>query len=154
MAHPRYLRVIWVLVAVATGVLVILLLARTAPLARGTGALATKAGRHTKVVCLHENTFKREYKFRPHHCIFHERQSPNAEAFFVRTSHNRWKAWRSRHARGKGKHQPSMGGLTPVRIKLFHPVTRCGHRVFSKARFHFPGLGTAGTLKLDTCAPG
>ena len=121
--------------------------------ARRTEASAIRAGNRTKVVCLDETTYKREYKFRPRHCIFHERHAPKAEAFFVRSTHDRWKAWRVRYARANGSHQPSMGGPTPVRIRLFHPVTRCGHRVFSKIHFRYPRIGSGDTLKLDRCAP-
>jgi hypothetical protein len=154
MAEARYLRVIWMIAAIAAGVLVILLLARSAPVAQARHGTDTSARgqNHTKVVCLDENTFKHEYKFRPHHCIFHKRHSPNAEAFFVRTKHDRWKVWRHRHARGRGTATASMVGDTPVKIKLLAPVTRCGHRVFSKAHFRFPGIGSSGTVKLSTCA--
>ena len=153
MAEARYLRTIWLVAAIAAGVLVILLLARSAPVAQAHHGTDTSArGNHTKVVCLDENTFKHVYKFRPHHCIFHKRHAPNAEAFFVRTKHDHWKVWRQRHARGRGTATASMVGDTPVKIKLFAPVTRCGHRVFSKAHFRFPGIGSSGTVKLSTCA--
>jgi excalibur calcium-binding domain-containing protein len=119
--------------------------------ARRTGASA-RAGHRTKVVCLDEDTYDRKYRFRPHHCIFHQRHEPLAEAFFVRTKHDHWPVWHVRHARGKGKATASMVGTTPVKIRLSHPVTRCGHRVFSKAHFRFPGLGRSGSMSLNTCA--
>jgi hypothetical protein len=143
MAQSRYLRTIWLVAAIAAGGLVILLLAQRAP---------ATARHHTKVVCLDENTFDHEAKYRPHHCIFHKRHAPNAEAFFVRTKHDHWKVWRNRHARARGTATASMVGDTPVKIRLFHPVTRCGHRVFSRAHFRFPGIGSSGTMKLSTCA--
>jgi ELWxxDGT repeat protein len=164
------MRAIWLVAGVAAGVLVVFLLAKATPLAHAVDAEHCSAcshgshrepgtteapprGRHrTEVVCLDQTTFRPEYKFRPHHCIFHKRHSPNAEAFFLRTSHNRWKVWHFGHARGKGNHQPSMGGPTPVRIRLFHPVRRCGHRVFAKGHFRFPELHHGTTIALDTCA--
>jgi hypothetical protein len=43
-------------------------------------------------------------------------------------------------ARGRGTATASMVGDTPVKIRLFHPVTRCGHRVFAKAHSSLPGI--------------
>jgi hypothetical protein len=129
-----------------------------APLSPPTVAAAevsrANAKGHTKVVCLDENTFKHEYKFRPHHCIFHKRHSPNAEAFFVRTSHDRWKHWRNSRARGVGKSQGSMGPPTQVRIRLYRARPRCGHRVFTRARFYYPSFNHGATLRLSSCAQG
>ena len=149
MAQSRHLRTTWLIATIAAGALGILLLAPTAPVAQGSRANARD---HTKVVCLDENTFNREYKFRPHHCIFHKRHSPDAEAFFVRTSHDRWKHWRKRRARGVGKAQGSMGPPTQVRIKLYRARPRCGHRVFTRARFYYPSFNHSATLHLSSCA--
>jgi hypothetical protein len=122
-------------------------------------ALATPAGFaaakrvETKVICINGKTFEREYREqRPRRCIFHRRHSPMAEAFFVRTKHDRWKVWHRRHARGKGRAIPSMGPSARVRIRLSHPVHKCGHRVFSRAHFFFPKFDSGSSVKLDTCA--
>jgi hypothetical protein len=120
-------------------------------LAAPAGIAAGKRSR-TKVVCINNDTFKRQYKVTPRRCIFHMRHQPLAEAFFVRTKHDHWRSWHRRHARGHGRSQPSMGPSTKVRIRLFGTVHKCGHRVFSRAHFTFPELGSSSTMKLDLCA--
>jgi hypothetical protein len=125
-----------------------LVLALAAP-----AGLAAPQRTRTEVVCLSGTTLKRQYLVRPHSCVFHRRHAPKAEAFFVRTRHDRWRLWRPHRARGRGKEIPSMGGPTLVRIRLSDPVTKCGHRVFSEAHFKFPEIGSSGSLKLDLCAP-
>jgi len=113
--------------------------------------IAAGKGGETKVVCI-SDTGQKEYKETPRRCTFHKRHAPMAEAFFVRTKHDHWRAWKRDHARGRGREQPSMGSTEPVKIRLFDPVRRCGHRVFSKGHFFFPKVGHGSTLKLDTCA--
>jgi len=120
-------------------------------LAVPTGLAAGKGG-ETKVVCINNKTFEKEYKETPRHCIFHRRHAPKAEAFFVRTKRDHWRVWGDQRARGRGRSQPSMGSSTPVKIRLSDPIKRCGHRTFSKARFRFPKVGSSATMKLDTCA--
>jgi hypothetical protein len=130
---------------VVCGALALAVAVPSASLARG--------GHGTKVVCISDKTGKRVYKKEPSGCTFHKRGEPLAEAFFVRTRHDRWHAWGPHRARGKGKDVAPMGGSTSrVRIKLKHPVRQCGHRVFSKARFFFPKTGSGTTMKLDVCA--
>ena len=116
-----------------------------------TGAIA-RSGHKTQVVCVSQHNGKRVYRVTPRRCTFHERGKPQAEAFFVRTKRDKWDVWHRSHARGKGKNIASMGAKSRVRIRLKNPVNRCGHRVFSKARFFFPGQGSGGTMKLDLCA--
>lgn len=118
----------------------------------GPSAGSPRSGGRTKVVCLNEKTFDHEYKVRPKHCIFHKRHAPNAEAFFVRTKHDHWSIWKRHRARGRGKAIAGMTGPTPVKIRLSKPVTRCGHRVFSRAHFRFPKLNSGGSANIDTCA--
>jgi hypothetical protein len=120
-------------------------------LAAPAGLASNKSG-DTKVVCLDETTLKKEYKERPRHCIFHKRHSPRAEAFLVRTKRDHWSVWGNNKAKGKGRAIASMVGATPVRIRLFDPVQRCGHTAFSKGHFFFPKFGSGSTVKLDTCA--
>jgi hypothetical protein len=100
---------------------------------------------------LDEQTYQGEYRYQPHHCIFHKRHAPNAEAYFVRTKHDHWTTWGSNRARGSGQAIASMTGPTKVDITLSHPVSRCGHRVFSVARFTSPRFGTSNRLKIDVC---
>jgi hypothetical protein len=116
--------------------------------------LGASAGAKTKVVCLEDwPSVEPHYRSRPRHCIFHKNNSPNAEAWFVRTKRNHWKFWRGGQAKGKGKAVVGMSvGVTPVKIKLSHPVEQCGHRAFSKAHFRFPELGTAAGMRLESCA--
>ena len=116
------------------------------------GMAAGKRG-ETKVVCIAGQPFQREYKERPKHCIFHHRHKPLAEAFFIETHRDHWRFWHHDKAKGHGRSSSGMGGgSTPVRIRLFDPVHRCGHRAFSKGHFVFPQLGNSTTIKLDTCA--
>jgi hypothetical protein len=130
---------------VVCGALALAVAVPSASLARG--------GHGTKVVCISDKTSKRVYKEEPGRCTFHKRGEPLAEAFFVRTRHDRWHAWNRHRARGKGKDVAPMGGSTTrVRIRLKDPVRQCGHRVFSKAHFFFPKTGNGTTMKLDVCA--
>jgi hypothetical protein len=116
-------------------------------------SLGASVGTKTKVVCLTDwPSVEPQYRSKPRHCIFHKRNSPEAEAWFVRTRRNHWKFWRSGLAKAKGTAVVGMVGATPVRIKLSHPVEQCGHRVFSKARFRFPEFGTGSGMRLETCA--
>jgi len=128
-------------------------LSSLAALALATPAgIAAGKGSETKVVCINQKTFQREYKVTPKHCIFHKRHAPKAEAFFVRTKRDHWRIWGDHRAKGKGTAVVSMGPSTPVKIRLFHPVHRCGHRVFAKAHFRFPKFGSDSTVRIDTCA--
>lgn len=116
------------------------------------GTAARRAG-GTKVVCIGGRDLHREYKKRPTRCTFHKHGEPMAEAFFVRTKHDRWHRWNRHHARAKGRDVTPMGNKRPpVRIRLSDPVHRCGHRVFSRAHFFFPKLGRGSTMRLDVCA--
>jgi hypothetical protein len=117
------------------------------------GAAAGKRSQRTKVVCVNGSGPSRDYERKPNRCTFHRRGEPFAEAFFVRTRHDHWRVWHHSHARGKGREIAPMGGAHQrVRIRLFDPVSRCGHRVFSEAHFFFPNLGSGSTMKLDVCA--
>lgn len=136
------MRLIGIVVAAA------LALALMAPL-----PAVARGGHGTKVVCISQKTGKRVYRKKPRRCTFHKRGEPMAEAFFVRTKHDRWHTWHRSRARGKGKEIAPMGGTTSrVRIKLKDPVRKCGHRVFSKAHFFFPSTGNGTTMRLDLCA--
>src|SRR3954451_282003 len=95
-------------------------------------ASVARGGHRTKVVCISQKTGKRVYRDTPERCTFHKRGEPLAEAFFVRTKDDRWHVWNRSGARGKGKDIAPMGGTeSRVRIKLKHPIRKCGHRVFS-----------------------
>jgi hypothetical protein len=111
------------------------------------------AAHGTKVVCISQKTGKRVYQKKPERCTFHKHGEPMAEAFFVRTHDDHWRKWGRAHARGHGKERSPMGNSTTrVRIRLSHPVRRCGHRVFSRAHFFFPKTNHGSTMRLDTCA--
>jgi hypothetical protein len=117
------------------------------------GPASAKRGRGAQVVCVSGSGPSRDYKRRPTRCTFHRRGEPFAEAFFVRTRHDRWRKWGRSHARGRGKERAPMGHSTQrVRIRLSDPVHKCGHRVFAKAHFFFPRSGNGSTMKLDVCA--
>lgn len=106
----------------------------------------------TKVLCVSSKTSKRIYRKKPRACTFHKHGEPMAEAFFVRTKHDRWHRWHRGRAKGKGREVTSMGhSRPPVRIRLSHSVQRCGHRVFTKAHFFFPKSGHGSSMRLDAC---
>ena len=123
-------------------------------LALSISALAgAKGGRGTKVVCVGAKTGHRVYRKKPGRCTFHRHGQPMAEAFFVRTVHDHWHRWHRGRARGRGRDRAPIGHSTQrVRIRLSHPVHRCGHRVFSRAHFYFPEVGRGSGMRLDTCA--
>jgi hypothetical protein len=116
-------------------------------------ASVARSGHATKVVCISQKSGKRVYRERPERCTFHKRGEPMAEAFFVRTKDDHWHVWSRSSARGKGKEPTPMGGgEVRVRIRLKHPVRKCGHRVFSRAHFFFPKTNHGTTMALDVCA--
>jgi hypothetical protein len=133
-----------VCVAVACGFLALALVAPS--------GLAAGKGGETQVVCLTAKTLQKERRVKPRRCVFHRRHAPKAEAFLVRTTHDHWRVWKKQRAKGRGRSQPSMGPSTKVKIKLFDPVHRCGHRVFSRAHFFFPKFNSGSTMKIDVCA--
>jgi hypothetical protein len=45
-----------------------------------------------------------------------------------------------------------MLGRTPVKVVLSKPVTKCGHRVYSKVKIRYPKEDLGGDYKLDTCS--
>jgi hypothetical protein len=92
------------------------------------------------------------YRTTPHACTFHKRHAPFANAFEVITRHDRWHHWGARRAKGRGKAVASMTGPVPVHIKLYRARTRCGHLVYTKARFRYPTFHSGGAFKLDACA--
>ena len=117
------------------------------------GAARAKRAHGAQVVCVKRSGTGGDYRRTPKRCTFHRRGEPFAEAFFVRTKHDRWQKWGRSHARGKGKDIVPMGNSSQrVRIRLSDPVHKCGHRVFSKAHFFFPRTGHGTTMKLDVCA--
>jgi len=134
-----------VLGIVACSAIALAVVAPSASVARG--------GHATKVVCVSQKSGKRVYRETPERCTFHKRGEPLAEAFFVRTKDNHWHVWSRSSARGKGKEPTPMGGgEVRVRIRLKHPVRKCGHRVFSRAHFFFPKTNHGTTMALDVCA--
>jgi hypothetical protein len=62
-----------------------------------------------------------------------------------------WSRWGHDHAAGRGKAIAGMIGATPVKVRLYRAVNRCGHRTFAKAHISYTALGSAGTSTLDVC---
>ena len=91
------------------------------------------------------------YRFKPRACTFHKRNAPFANAFEVATRHDHWRHWGRHRARGKGKAIASMTGPVPIHIKLYRARNRCGHLVYTKARFRYPTFHSGGAFKLDVC---
>jgi endoglucanase len=121
--------------------------------ALGGGQSSSRRKSGTRVLCVSSKTSRRVYRRKPQRCTFHEHGQPVAEAFLVRTRHDHWHRWHRSHARGRGREVTSMGHTRPpVRIRLSHPVQRCGHRVFVKAHFFFPKVGRGSSMRLDACA--
>ncbi len=78
------------------------------------------------------------YRTRPRACLFHKPGTPVDEADLVAGSQLHWLLWGKTVAIGKGKSAQNMVGLVPIDVRLTHPLTVCGHTVFSKAQFKFP----------------
>ncbi len=78
------------------------------------------------------------YRTRPGACLFHKPGTPVDEADLVAGSKLNWLRWDDTVAIGKGKSAQNMVGLVPMDVRLTHPLTACGHTVFSKAQFKFP----------------
>jgi hypothetical protein len=89
------------------------------------------------------------YRIRPHTCQFHRRGQENYDgegAFAVFTvSHLRWLHWGHQVAVGLGR-----AGAGAIKVRLAIPFkTRCGHTVFSHARFTTRHGGSL-SMPLDT----
>ena len=110
----------------------------------------TALAKSTQVLCVDTDN-SLTYRTTPHACTFHKRNAPFANAFEVITRHDHWFHWGGHRARGQGKAVASMTGPVPVRIKLYRARTRCGHRVYTKARFRYPTFHSGGAFKLDVC---
>ena len=116
------------------------------------GLTASPAGA-TRVICRGDDpSYTPHYRKRPDKCTFHKRHEPLANAWFVHTKDNHWRKWGRRRARGRGTTVASMTGETPVRIKLYRARFRCGHRVFTRARFYYPEFDRGSKFALDQCA--
>ena len=111
---------------------------------------AAALGKTTQVLCVDKHN-DLTYRTTPRACTFHKRHAPFANAFEVITRHDRWFHWGGHRARGKGKAIASMTGAVPVRIKLYRARNRCGHRVYTKARFRYPTFNSGGSFRLDAC---
>lgn len=125
----------------------------------GSLSFSSAASRHRNVVvCFNKKTggvFRAPVlRTTPHKCTFTKRgQNPdNADSVAVTDLH--WKRWGHNRAFGTGKAAENTIGLVPVKVKLHRALNRCGgRRVFSKARFEFPGTsgGYGRPMPLDTC---
>ena len=87
----------------------------------------------------------------PNRCGFFKRGDSSGSAA-VRAKSLNWN-WGHRRAVGRGVSVVNMGRSAPIEVRLSKPERNCsGDRVFTKASFHYPGLGSGGDFKLYTCA--
>jgi hypothetical protein len=113
----------------------------------GTGAAPRRS---PQVLCVDKHN-DLSYRSQPRACTFHKRHAPFANAFEVITRHDLWIHGNRHRAKARGKAVASMTGPVPVRIKLYRARHRCGHLVYTKARFRFPSFHSRGSFKLDVC---
>jgi hypothetical protein len=121
-------------------------------------AAPARSGR-TSVVCFNKpgsagNGFVVKPLFRttPRRCNFvHRHESPSGSDT-IQTRHLRWSHWGHNLARGKGQVLSDVTGPLPIRVRLYRPVHRCGHEVFSKGHFTYPTFHASRTMKLHRCA--
>jgi hypothetical protein len=119
----------------------------------GASALAggsDRARAKTVVACANSSLTQVRFKTKPKHCIFVKR-GQSAGVYAAPTKSMKWKHWTHPHTRGKGKGLLNMLGKTPVKVVLSKPVTKCGHRVYSKVKIRYPEQDLGGDYKLDTC---
>ena len=65
----------------------------------------------------------------------------------------RWKRWGGRRATGRGgAYVAGRAQPLPVQVTLSKPVKRCGHKVYTRAKFNFKQYGfSTGPFNLSTC---
>ena len=87
----------------------------------------------------------------PNRCGFFKRGDSSGSAA-VRAKSLNWN-WGNRKAVGRDVSVVSMGPSAPIEVRLSKPERNCsGDRVFTKASFDYPGLGSGGDFRLYTCA--
>ncbi len=133
MAQSRYLRTIWLVVAVAAAVLSVLLLTRT-PIAKvGARPHASNAS-NTYVLCLNKAGSAYKPKVRPRHCAIYGRNGSFAGG--VNLKKIRWHNWGHRRARAKaiecGFHLPCEHIRARVRVRRLRE--RCGREVYTRLK--------------------
>ena len=129
-----------------------LILCAVAGLALAAAPASSGAGlaKSPQVLCVDQHN-DLTYRTQPRACTFHKRHAPFANAFEVITRHDVWIHWNRHRAKARGKAIASMTGPVPVRIKLYRARNRCGHLVYTKARFRYPTFHSRGSFKLDAC---
>lgn len=118
---------------IVSGVFVVAVLVAGSPVIAATGnAEGSSAGR-TRVVCVGSGASK-FYSYRPHNCDLLMAGAPpiGLAITYTRTLH--WTRWSRSSAIAHGKLGVQSYGLARLKLRLFRPVTACGHRVFSLAR--------------------
>jgi hypothetical protein len=91
-----------------------------------------------QVICLFAEGTRAHRTRHPRGCIFHRRGAPVDSADILGMKRLHWRQWGYRSAFATGKAALNMVGLVPAKVKLTHPVTTCGHTVFSHAYFKLP----------------
>jgi hypothetical protein len=121
----------------------------------GAASAASASHRLPQVICVSTKgpvgVTRGAYRTRPRACNFHKRGAPVDSADIVAGVHLHWLHWGKTVAVAKGKAAENMVGLVPVKVRLTRPATICGHTVFTRVRFKFPGIGGGfgRPLKLD-----
>jgi hypothetical protein len=98
------------------------------------------------------------YSYRPHTCVLNYFEAPAPAAVFFPLRAITWKRWDSETASGVGIHLiprvrpggPREGFFRErVAVTLSHPLTICGHTVFTAARIVWQGAPFDEHTKLD-----
>jgi hypothetical protein len=122
-------------------------------------ATAPARSDRTAVVCFNKpgdagNGFivKPLFRTTPRKCNIVHRRQPPTSSDTIQARHLHWSHWGRDRARGEGQALVHRIGTLPIRVRLYRPVHRCGHRVFSKGHFTYPTLHASRTMKLHRCA--
>ena len=111
----------------------------------------------TQVLCWNKDypapvgTHTPQVRVTPRQCGFFKRGESSGSGA-VRAKSLNWD-WGNRKAVGRGVSLVNTGGSAPVVVRLSKPERNCSDdRVFTKASFRYPGIGSGGDFKLYTCA--
>jgi hypothetical protein len=112
-----------------------------------------------QVICItalrHGGHSQGRYRRRPADCRFHKRGTAVVYRDTAQMRNIEWLSWGGREAVGVGNFYANTSGPVRGRLRLSHPVNKCGHRVFTLVRFTFKDIETARPgLFIDRRAPG
>jgi hypothetical protein len=97
-------------------------------------------GRSPKVICITKFKGTRlygTYRYRPQHCVLHQRYKSSASVYLMDIVRVHWKRWDAQKAVGKGKYWVEMNGPVKAKFKLAKPRTSCGQRLFTEVQVRY-----------------